>query len=135
MSTPYNESVIDEFRSNGGRVADFEPKQLILLHSTGSRSASTHVNPLMPMIDGSVYTVLGGNAGAKRDPDWVTNLRADNEVLVETGKETVPMQARELTGEDLERAHARFAEGYPAFADYVESAAPRVIPAFELRPR
>ena len=135
MSTPFNDSVIAEFRANEGRVAEFAPRQLILLHSTGAKSGRTHVNPLMPLIDGERFTVLGGNAGAKADPDWVHNLRADSAVFVETPDGVAAMRGREVTGAELEEVHARFSEGYPAFSDYVVSAAPRTIPAFELAPR
>ena len=74
----FNQSIIDEFRANGGKVGgQFEGANLLLLHTTGAKSGQPRVSPLAYFrIDGKLI-IIGSFAGSPKDPAWVHNLRAN----------------------------------------------------------
>ena len=80
----FNQSNIDEFRRNGGKVGgQFEGFPLLLLTSTGAKSGAQRVNPVAHFdIDGKIY-VVASSAGRDRDPAWAHNIRANPNVSVE----------------------------------------------------
>ncbi|MGA7362864.1 MAG: nitroreductase/quinone reductase family protein, partial [Candidatus Dormiibacterota bacterium] len=44
----FNAGVIEEFRTNNGKVGgNFEGAPLLLLHTTGAKSGEARVNPIM----------------------------------------------------------------------------------------
>jgi deazaflavin-dependent oxidoreductase (nitroreductase family) len=136
MSTPsnFNDAVIAEFRATGGRVesAGFGDG-LVLLHTTGRRSGNERVTPVMAIPDGDGWLVTASAAGAPKDPAWAHNLRAHPTTTVETGRETVPVTATELDGQDHSAAWKRFTDLSDAFARYQERATTRRLPVFRLR--
>ncbi len=131
--TDWNAGVISEFRARGGKVGGaFEGAPLLLLHTTGAKSAKPRVNPMMYLdLDGRRY-VFASKAGADRHPDWYYNLLAHPTVRVELGTETYPATAVPLEPPERERVYAEQARRYPAFAEY-QAKTSRVIPVVELR--
>ncbi len=129
----WNAAIIEEFRSNDGRVGGpFEGSPVLLLHTTGARSGAERVNPMMYLdLDGHRY-VFASKAGADTDPDWYHNLVAHPEVTVEAGVETYRAQAAPVTGKDRDRVYAEQARRYPGFAEYATKTT-RIIPVVELR--
>jgi deazaflavin-dependent oxidoreductase (nitroreductase family) len=137
MSTPptdFNAKIIEEFRTNEGRVGGmFEGLPLLLLHHTGAKSGTSRVNPLAYQSDGGRYVVFASKAGAPTNPDWYHNLKAHPNVTVEIGTDTIEVVANEATGEERERLYRTQAERVPQFADY-EKQTERVIPVIVLTP-
>jgi deazaflavin-dependent oxidoreductase (nitroreductase family) len=72
----FNNNIVDEFRSNGGKVGGpFEGSTLLLLTTTGAKSGQPRLAPLGYLrIDGKLI-IIGSFAGADIDPAWVHNLR------------------------------------------------------------
>lgn len=142
MST-FNDDVISEFRSNRGHVSHGFGSSLVLVHSVGRRTGRTHVTPAMSLRDGDDWLVVGSAAGAKKDPAWLLNLRAQPEALIEVpalqtqGDDitTVPVMATELTGSDRAEAFDRFVQHSKGFAEYQERAGDRQLPVMRLSPR
>jgi len=136
----FNDTVIAEFRANGGRVdsAGFG-RSLVLLHTRGAKSGLERVNPAMSLRDGDAWLVVASAAGARRDPAWAVNLRAHPEVDIEVpgedGVQVVPVTAEELDGAAYDAAFARFVQRSSAFAHYQERAAGRRLPVVRLAPR
>src|SRR5271170_1182526 len=93
-----NHRVIEEFRSNGGRVGGFfEGASLLILHTTGAKSGRVRENPMMYLdLDGHRY-VFASKGGADTNPDWFHNLVANPEVTVEQGTTTYPAIATPVT--------------------------------------
>lgn len=91
------------------------------------------MNPLAHLADGTRYVVFASKAGAPRNPDWYHNLRANPEVKIEIGTETLRATARVATGEERERLFAAMAERSPNFAEY-QRKTERRIPAVVLEP-
>jgi deazaflavin-dependent oxidoreductase (nitroreductase family) len=114
----WNQRVIDEFRANGGRVAQFEGRPLLLLHHTGAKTGAARVNPLVYQAIGESFAVFGSKAGAPTNPDWYHNLRANPDATVELGDETIPVRARVAEGEERDRVWERQKRDNPNFAEY-----------------
>lgn len=73
----YNEQLIEEFRSNGGRVSAFGDSPLMLLTTTGAKSGMPRTSPVMYLADDEakdrVY-VFASAAGSDKNPAWFHNL-------------------------------------------------------------
>jgi deazaflavin-dependent oxidoreductase (nitroreductase family) len=130
----FNAQIIEEFRSNEGRVGGmFEGATLLLLHHTGAKSGTRRVNPLGYLRDDGRYVVFASKAGAPTNPDWYHNLKAHPNVTIEVGTDTIEVVASEATGEERERLYRTQAERVPQFAEY-EKQTDRVIPVIVLTP-
>jgi deazaflavin-dependent oxidoreductase (nitroreductase family) len=130
----FNAQIIEEFRANGGRVGGmFEGMPLLLLHHTGAKSGKSRVNPVAYQSDGGRYVVFASKAGAPTNPDWYHNLKAQPNVSIEIGTDTLDVVASEATGEERKRLFRTQAERVPQFAEY-EKQTDRVIPVIVLTP-
>jgi deazaflavin-dependent oxidoreductase (nitroreductase family) len=123
----WNRGVIDEFRANGGKVAQFEGRPLLLLHHKGAKTGTERVNPLVYLPVGDAFAVFGSKAGADTNPAWYHNLVAHPDTAVEVGTETVPVRARVAEGEERDRIWDEQKRVNPNFADYEKKTA-RPIP-------
>jgi deazaflavin-dependent oxidoreductase (nitroreductase family) len=127
-----NPEVVSEFRDNGGKVAQFGGLRVVILHTVGARSATVREVPLIVIYDGEEALIFGTAAGASAHPDWYYNLRAHPRIEIELGTERFMADVVELS-EDEARKRVEFQAGsVRQFAAYVESAAPRTIPAFSI---
>ena len=131
----WNDKIISEFRANHGRVGGpFEGAPLLLLHTTGAKSGTERVSPIMyQAVDGGL-AVFASKAGADTNPDWYHNLRAHPEARIEVGDETLAVTARVLDPSEREPIWEEQKVRYPGFADY-EAKTDRVIPVVLLERR
>ncbi len=130
----WNTKVIEEFRSNDGKVGgQFEGAPLLLLHSTGAKSGEERVNPVMYQAVGSDMAVFASKAGAPTNPDWYYNLLANPRATAEVGTEKVQVTARVADADERDRIWTKQKADYPGFADY-EKATSRQIPVVILTP-
>jgi deazaflavin-dependent oxidoreductase (nitroreductase family) len=128
----WNSKIIDEFRSNQGRVGGyFKGMDLLLLHVTGAKSGKTYIKPLAFHMDGDNYVVAASKGGEPTNPAWYYNLVAHPEVEVEVGTDTFRAKATEATGAERDRLYAAHAAKMPNFNEY-EQKTDRVIPVFVL---
>lgn len=123
----WNRGVVEEFRANGGKVAQFEGRPLMLLHHRGAKTGRERVNPLVYQPLGENFAVFGSKAGADTNPDWYHNLRANADTEVEVGTETIPVRARVAEGEERDRIWEQQKRDHPNFAEY-ETLTSRPIP-------
>ena len=130
----FNAQIIEEFHANQGRVGGmFEGMPLLLLHHTGAKTGTSRINPLAYQGDGERYVVFASKAGAPTNPDWYHNLKAQPNVTIEVGTDTIDVVASEAEGEERERLYRTQAERVPQFAEY-ERQTERVIPVIVLTP-
>ncbi|MGH2686995.1 MAG: nitroreductase family deazaflavin-dependent oxidoreductase [Actinomycetota bacterium] len=132
----WNQTIIEEFRANGGKVGGrFEGRKLLLLHHRGARTGVDRVNPLayQDLSDGS-FAVFGSRGGSPRNPDWYHNVQVNPEVTVELGTGTLQATARVAEGEERDRIWEKQKADVPGFADY-ERRTERQIPVVILEPR
>jgi deazaflavin-dependent oxidoreductase (nitroreductase family) len=115
----FNDGVIDEFRTRGGRVGGrFEGRPMILVNHVGARSGKQYTTPLVYSRDGDRFVVIASKGGAPEHPSWYHNLVANPDVTVEVGTETIPVRARVAEGEERERLYRAQAEEMPNFDAY-----------------
>ena len=131
----FNRQVIEEFRSNEGRVGGpFEGAPMVLLTTTGAKSGAERTTPLVCLPgDGETVYVFASKAGAPTDPAWYHNLVAHPDVTVERGTERYAATATPVTGAERDAIYARQAALRPNFAEYQEKTT-RTIPVVALKP-
>jgi deazaflavin-dependent oxidoreductase (nitroreductase family) len=131
----WNKQVIEEFRSNGGKVGGpFEGGTLLLLHHFGAKSGKERVNPLAYFPDGDRYIIFASKAGAPTNPDWYHNLVAHPDITIEVGTETIPVKATIVEGEERDQLFAQVTKSMPGFAEYQQKTT-RKIPVIVLERR
>ena len=128
----YNQTIIDEFRANNGKVAQYAGYPLVILHTVGAKSGEIHLVPLVLIIEDDAMLLLGSAAGAKKHPAWVFNLRANPEITIELGSERFTARLNELAAREAQEQVSRQLENSDQYAHYVETAAPREIPVFRI---
>jgi deazaflavin-dependent oxidoreductase (nitroreductase family) len=128
----WNQKIIEEFRSNKGRVGgQFEGAPLLLLHTKGAKTGADRVHPMMYLdLEGRRF-VFASKGGAPSNPDWYTNLVANPTVKVEVEGDDYEATAKPVAGEERDEIYAVQAGRYPGFAEYQDKT-DRVIPVVEL---
>ena len=114
----WNAQVIDEFRSNDGRVAAFARQPLLLLTHRGARSGASRTNPLAYFRDGDAYVIVASKGGAPTNPDWYHNLLANPDATIEVGTDELPVTARPADQRERDRLWSMITSTNPAFAEY-----------------
>ena len=128
----FNRGIIDEFRSNGGKVGGpFEGAPMILVTHTGAKSGKTYTTPLVHSTDGDRLVIIASKGGAPEHPAWFHNLVANPAVEVEVGEERFAATASVAEGDERQRLFDQQAEAMPNFKDYA-AATTRVIPVVVL---
>lgn len=131
----FNAEVIEEFRANGGTAGGmFEGKPLLLLHNVGAKSGTDFVTPLVYLADGDNWVIFASKGGAPNNPGWYHNLKAQPEVSIEIGSDTVNVTAEEATGAERDRLYSIQEEQQPQFVEYAQKT-DRKIPVIVLKPR
>ena len=131
----FNAGVIEEFRANGGTAGGiFEGKPLLLLHNVGARSGTDFITPLVYLADGENWAIFASKGGAPNNPGWYHNLKAQPEVSIEIGGDTVAVTAEEATGDERDRLYSIQEQQQPQFAEYARKT-DRKIPVIVLKPR
>lgn len=113
-----NDTVIAEFRANGGRRESGPP--LLLLTTTGRVSNKPHTTPLMYTTDAGRFIVIASKGGAAAHPAWYRNLAVNPEVTLEVNGETFVAKASTADPGERERLYAAQVAQYPFFAEYQE---------------
>jgi deazaflavin-dependent oxidoreductase (nitroreductase family) len=88
----------------------------------------------MRVKDGANYVLVGSQGGAPKNPEWVSNLRANSNVELRDRTEVYSMRTREVT-DPAERARMwkLAVQAYPPYDDY-QAKTTRKIPVFVAEP-
>ncbi len=128
----FNRNLIEEFRSNDGKVGgQFGDSPLVLLTTTGAKSGNPHTTPVVYTKDGDNIVVIASKGGAPTNPAWYHNLVANPQVKVELPGETFTAKARVAEGEERDRLFRAQADLMPGFDEY-QTKTTRVIPVVVL---
>jgi deazaflavin-dependent oxidoreductase (nitroreductase family) len=128
----FNESVIKEFRANGGIVGgELADMHLLLLTTIGARTGRPCTTPLAYHRRRNRYLVIASNGGAPKHPHWFRNLRRNPNVTVEVGVKTFPARAKIIGGSERDSVFAAIVGRAPAAGAFQEKAG-RAIPVIEL---
>ena len=115
----WNKKIIEEFRTNGGKVGgNFEGRTLLLLHTKGAKSGEERINPVAYTTDGDKLVVIASKGGAPSHPDWYHNIVAHPHLTVEVGTETFEVDAAVTEEPERSRLYDKMVEVMPGFADY-----------------
>ena len=132
MANDWNDRIIDEFRSNDGRVGGhFDGAPMILIHHIGARSGTERVTPLVYLPEGDRMAIFATKAGAPTNPDWYHNLKANPAIDVEVGTDRFPVAVTEVDGAERDEIWSRAVAARPGFAEY-EKKTDRTIPVLVL---
>jgi deazaflavin-dependent oxidoreductase (nitroreductase family) len=123
----FNASIVEEFRAHEGKVGGpFEGAPMVLLHTTGRRSGTERVNPLVYWPEGDQMVIFASKGGAPTHPDWYRNLMAQPDTTVEVGTDTVAVHARELEGDEYRDLWDRITAAIPGLAEYQAKTSRRI---------
>jgi len=131
----WNAGIIEEFRSNLGKVSGrFEGMPILLLHHRGAKSGVERVNPLAyrELEDGSL-AIFASKGGSATNPDWYHNVKANPDVRVEVGTRVLEGRARVAEGEERATIWEKQKRDVPGFATY-EARTEREIPVIVIEP-
>jgi len=128
---------VEWYESSGGTqgttLRDTGLPVVIVTH-TGNKTGAVRKTPLMRVKDGANYVLVGSQGGAPKNPEWVSNLRANPRVELRDKTEVFPMRTREVT-DPAERARLwkLAVQAYPPYDDY-QAKTTRKIPVFVAEP-
>ncbi len=133
--TAFNAAVIEQFRTNAGKVEIFGDVPILLLHHQGAKSHTARLNPLMYQRVGDSFAVFASKGGEPEHPAWFHNVCAHPSVAVEVATDgqvdTYPVVARIAEGDERERIWEQQKLDNPSFAN-MEKRTTRVIPVVVL---
>lgn len=122
------------YRASGGRLlGSVAGMPVLLLTTTGRRSARPRTTPLTFFRDGDALVVVGSNGGADRAPDWLLNLVEQPVAVVTLGSERLPVTAATAAAPERDRLWPRIVAAYPGYAAY-QRRTTREIPVVLLHP-
>ena len=108
---------------------------VIIVTTTGVKTGAIRKTPLMKVIDGDNYVLVGSQGGAAKHPVWVYNLAADPNVEIRDATVVQSMRAREVVDpEERSRLWDIAVEAFPPYKEY-QNKTTRVIKVFLAEPR
>ena len=108
---------------------------VIIVTNTGAKTGAIRKTPLMRVVDGDNYVLVGSQGGAPKHPVWVYNLTAEPNVEIRDGTIVQSMRVREVIDtEERNRLWAIAVEAFPPYTDY-QNKTSRVIKVFLAEPK
>jgi deazaflavin-dependent oxidoreductase (nitroreductase family) len=107
---------------------------VVIVTHTGNKTGAVRKTPLMRVKDGANYVLVGSQGGAPKNPEWVSNLRANSNVELRDRTEVYSMRTREVTDPaERTRLWKLAVQAYPPYDDY-QAKTTRQIPVFVAEP-
>jgi deazaflavin-dependent oxidoreductase (nitroreductase family) len=123
----YNELLIEQFRTNAGKVTgQFANLPVLLLKTIGAKTGATRTAPLVYHQDGDRYLIIASKAGAPTNPAWYHNLVANPAASVELPNESFGVQARVAKRDERDRLFHKVVEHFPIYAGYQQKTNRRI---------
>ena len=108
---------------------------VIIVTNTGAKTGAIRKTPLMRVVDGDNYVLVGSQGGAPTHPVWVYNLTAEPNVEIRDGTIVQSMRVREVIDtEERNRLWAIAVEAFPPYTEY-QNKTSRVIKVFLAEPK
>lgn len=103
---------------------------VIIVTNRGRKTGAVRKTPLMRVVDGKSYILVGSMGGAPKHPVWYHNLKADPNVEIRDEAEVYSMRVREVVDPvERRRLWGIAVEAYPPYQEY-QNKSDRVIPVF-----
>jgi len=123
----FNHNLIEEFRTNGGKVSGmFAKAPLVLLTTTGAKSGQPRTFPVVYTRDGDCLIVVASKGGSDQNPAWYHNLVANPVVTVELPDETYQARAVVVDGAERDRLYRAHADRMTNFDEYQAKTSRRI---------
>ena len=107
---------------------------VIIVTNTGNKTGAIRKTPLMRVVDGDNYILVGSQGGAPKHPVWVFNLRANPNVEIRDETNVHAMRVREVSDEgERARLWEIAVAAFPPYAEY-QTRTERKIPLFVAEP-
>ena len=107
---------------------------VIVVTNRGNRTGAIRKTPLMRVMDGNNFVLVGSKGGAPKNPVWVYNLRAHADVEIQDETAVHNMRVREVEeGEERARLWELSVAAFPPYAEY-QNKTTRLIPLFVAEP-
>ena len=126
---------VELYETSGGTAAsELVGDDWIILWTLGAKSGKVRKTPLVRVSDGEGrYAVVGSQGGARTNPQWVHNVRANPIARLQDGPVVSDFSVREVTGEEKLSWWDRAAQVWPDYDTY-QASTERLIPVFVLEP-
>jgi deazaflavin-dependent oxidoreductase (nitroreductase family) len=131
----YGQEHIDRYLATDGEEGhEWEGTHTLLLGTTGRRSGTPRLHPLIYGRHGGDYLVVASKGGAPEHPDWYLNLEANPDVEIQVKADKMRAHARTASPEEKAELWPIMTTEWPAYDDYQEKT-DRDIPIVVLEPR
>lgn len=104
----------------------------LLLHHVGAKTGQARHTPLMCIADDDHWIIAASKGGDTRHPAWYFNVTANPAVSIDLAGERIPVQARELHGDEYDKAWTRAKAQFAGFETYQARTGGRTIPLIRL---
>jgi deazaflavin-dependent oxidoreductase (nitroreductase family) len=122
------------YELSGGRIGEhLGGAPMLLLRTTGRKTAQARNVALLYHRDGADYVVIGSKGGSDAPPAWLLNLQAAPNVRVQVGARRFPADARVASSGERLRLWPEVTKQWPQFGRY-QSQTDRLIPLVILTP-
>ena len=134
----FNKGIVEEFRSNGGKVGGpFKDATLLLLTTTGAKSGLPRLNPLAYFTIGGKIIIIGSKAGSTPIPTGCTTCAPTHVAMSKSALATarsrtmtrLPANCRPKSATSCSRRWSPWPRGSGEY----QSKTNRVIPVFEVQ--
>ena len=123
------------FRATGGRIGKrLVNNDMLLLTTTGTKTATPHTVPLLYLRDGEHYVIIASWGGRPTNPQWHRNLSTQPEATIQILSKKINITARTANTQERARLWPQVLAAYHGYSEY-ESRTTREIPVVILTRR
>ena len=121
-------------RRTDGRFSSVPGQPVLLVEHVGAKSGQERETALVYGTDGATILLVASKGGDPKHPAWYHNLKANPECGIIAKGRSGRYVARELQGDERERAWAIVTDVYTGYDTYQARTGGRVIPVLALEP-
>lgn len=121
-------------RSGGADGFVMNGVECVVLTTVGRRSGAVRRSPVVRVVDGDRYLVVGSMGGAPQHPQWYHNLVAHPDVTIHDGDQVHELRARVAVGAERDELWNTCVAAYDQYAIY-QTRTTRQLPVVVCEPR
>ena len=119
--------------SQGRLGSQLGTQTILLLHSLGRKSGKHFITPIANFFTQGFYFLVGSNWGKEQNAAWFHNLMAEPRTMIEVQGMKIPVEARQVEGQEYNQLWKYAIEHHPPYLHYKEMTR-RHIPIVVLKP-
>lgn len=126
---------VERYLATGGvDGAEWNGIACVILTTIGRRTGAIRRTPVVRVVDGDRYLVVGSMGGAPQHPQWYRNVQVNPEVTIHDRAEVHELRARVADGPEHEQLWKVAVDAYPEYGVY-QTRTDRRIPVVVCEPR